>query len=241
MAPSPAEPDRDRPGAPPDRPAGCSGGEAPSSGPARTARAAYGEAVVLNRVDVLSPEEYREIAARQDRAGLDAGDRTHPHVHVRFTVRVPRRVPPGPAAASRRSERPPRGGPRRRSWRSTVASFRGASAGIETRRPWSCRPIPTCRAAEAEVELAQPPVDPRHALGPLGVGREERNRERDRDTGLRLDPVRDVRRQVHADTGLDAGRHRLLPASPRSRTPRRRCSDRARDGVRSGRGRTRRR
>ena len=54
----------------------------------------YGRAVVLNRVDVLSPNEYRETPMGRIEPSLADGNRGHSHIHIRLAVRVPRRVPP---------------------------------------------------------------------------------------------------------------------------------------------------
>ena len=52
----------------------------------------YGEAVVLNRVDVLSPSEYRESPVDRIEPDWMPGIEAHAHVHIRFAVRVPRRA-----------------------------------------------------------------------------------------------------------------------------------------------------
>ena len=77
VAPTSAEPDRDRPGhRSPGGPVVQAGGALirPSQDCAR----GYGEAVVLNRVDVLSPNEYRETPVdRIEPDWLTGVERTH--------------------------------------------------------------------------------------------------------------------------------------------------------------------
>ena len=54
--------------------------------PSQDCSRGYGEAVVLNRVDALSPSEYRETPCEQDRAELAEGNRAYSHIHIRFTI-----------------------------------------------------------------------------------------------------------------------------------------------------------
>ena len=103
VAPTPPEPDRDRPG---HRPAGwpaVQAGRRPDpTRPGLLAPVRRGCRPEPGRTAVAG--SVPRIAGGQDRARLDAGGRAHTHLHLRLALRVSRRVPPRPAFARRTPE-----------------------------------------------------------------------------------------------------------------------------------------